>query len=160
MCLGVGDTAVHNYDDRNMDILDIRRNVPMHIYVWPITQCHLNQGGTDLNDSWTGADTSISGSVVLAGYTDGSWTGTHLLREDGVRDFAAMAVDEDGLQLWWFQVKALVASRCEVHGDRAKLVRCSLSLQRFPGLAAERRCQHDVIRLDRLYPRSQSVSTT
>lgn len=72
------------------------------------------QGGTDLDDTWEGAALVNDGSIVLAGHTFGNWTGTrHVL--DGDRDFAAMAVDEDGEHLWSYQVKAMVlVLRCVV----------------------------------------------
>lgn len=47
----------------------------------------------------------MDGSIILAGYTSGTWVGTRGTEEDGVQNFAAMAVNEEGLQLWSYQVK-------------------------------------------------------
>lgn len=41
------------------------------------------------------------GSIVLAGYTTGDWDGAAA----GITDFAAVAVDEDGEELWRWQVR-------------------------------------------------------
>lgn len=40
------------------------------------------------------------GSIILAGYTDGDWDGEVV----GLSDFAAVALDEDGVELWRWQV--------------------------------------------------------
>lgn len=39
--------------------------------------------------------------MVLAGWTDGDWFGERV----GINDFAAVALDEDGAELWRWQVK-------------------------------------------------------
>ena len=44
------------------------------------------------------------GSVVLAGTTYGSWKGD-LSGTDAVADFIAVALDEDGEELWRWQVR-------------------------------------------------------
>lgn len=54
---------------------------------------------------WTAAATAVDDSIVLAGITFGNWVGTEGIHADGIRDFAAMAVDEEGLHLWSYQVK-------------------------------------------------------
>ena len=41
------------------------------------------------------------GSIVLAGWTSGNWFG----EVAGLQDFAAVALDEDGEELWRWQVK-------------------------------------------------------
>lgn len=41
------------------------------------------------------------GSIVLAGWTDGDWEGELV----GTLDFAALALDEDGAELWRWQVR-------------------------------------------------------
>lgn len=46
------------------------------------------------------------GSIVLAGWTDGDWFG----EVTGDFDFAALALDEDGVELWRWQVKHVVDS--------------------------------------------------
>lgn len=42
----------------------------------------------------------VDGSIVLAGVTDGNWDGELV----GTTDFAAVALDEDGAELWRYQV--------------------------------------------------------
>lgn len=65
------------------------------------------QGDTDRDDQWREAATAIDGSIVLAGYAYGTWTGPQDSREDGIGKFAAMATDEEGLQLWSYHVSVL-----------------------------------------------------
>ncbi len=47
-----------------------------------------------------GATARSDGSVVLVGATTGAWDGVMT----GISDFAAVALDEDGLELWRWQV--------------------------------------------------------
>lgn len=50
------------------------------------------------------------GSIVLAGLTDGDWAGGPV----GITDFAAVALDEDGEELWRYQVCEHRAPGCTV----------------------------------------------
>lgn len=63
------------------------------------------QGGTDLDDYIHGTATTNNGSIVLAGYTRGNWARPSNKSHDGYLDFAAMAMDAEGLQLWSYQAK-------------------------------------------------------
>ncbi len=47
-----------------------------------------------------GSAARSDGSVVLVGATTGAWDGV----KTGINDFAAVALDEDGLELWRWQV--------------------------------------------------------
>lgn len=47
-----------------------------------------------------GAAARADGSIVLAGYTNGDWAGEMV----GQTDFASVALDEDGAELWRWQV--------------------------------------------------------
>lgn len=50
-----------------------------------------------------GVATSIDGtSVIIGGYTDGSWM--EFNEAEGEKDFAGMLMDADGTALWTYQV--------------------------------------------------------
>lgn len=49
------------------------------------------------------ATTRGDGSIVLGGYTFGTFAGT-FLGDDGATDFLAVALDENGDELWRWQV--------------------------------------------------------
>lgn len=51
------------------------------------------------------------GSIVLAGITDGEWDGGPF----GVVDFVAVALDEDGVELWRYQVREHPAPGLDVN---------------------------------------------
>lgn len=72
----------------------------------------LLQDGTVFNDKWEAAATAVDGSIIVAGTTHGNWTGTKYIFGDDPRDFAAMAIDEDGMLLWSYQVKSHEIIRC------------------------------------------------
>lgn len=57
-----------------------------------------SQGGA--NDVFSGVATGPDGSIVLAGYTDGSWDAP----SKGGTDFAAVNLDAEGAVLWRWQV--------------------------------------------------------
>lgn len=52
----------------------------------------------------------------MVGHTTGDWAGTRVIRLDEVSDFAAMAMDDEGLRLWLYQVKTLRLLYCLVGG--------------------------------------------
>lgn len=87
---------------------------------WHTLRLFDTQGGTDLDDVWQDAATSVWGSTVFVGYTSRNWTGAQSIREDNVSDFAAMAMSEDGLQLWTYQVISLGMSLSGMHSRRTK----------------------------------------
>lgn len=58
------------------------------------------QNGTDGRDAFPGAAMGDDGSVVLAGYTDGAFSGG----SKGAEDFAAVKLSADGEELWRWQV--------------------------------------------------------
>lgn len=89
------------------------------------------QGGTASYDKWEAADTATDGSIVVAGTTCGNWTGTKYIFGDDLCDFAAMAIDAEGMQLWLYQVKALSMVRRSAHTTRTIWVLYSLFLTRF-----------------------------
>ncbi|CAM9254578.1 unnamed protein product [Sphacelaria rigidula] len=60
------------------------------------------QDGSDDLDEILGAASAEDGSVVLAGYTDGSYDG----RSTGLEDIVAVKLDVDGELLWKWQVCA------------------------------------------------------
>lgn len=62
----------------------------------------LQDGATELGRSEEiyGVATGGSGSVVLAGATDGWWSGSNA----GDADFAAVTLDENGTEIWRWQV--------------------------------------------------------
>ncbi|CAM9931836.1 unnamed protein product, partial [Ascophyllum nodosum] len=57
------------------------------------------QGGTDGDDYMYSVVVGNDGSVVVAGYTAGSWACANL----GEVDFAAVKLDKDGKELWRWQ---------------------------------------------------------
>lgn len=61
-------------------------------------------GGTNLADAVyiKALAARPDGSVVLGGSTDGGWYGE--LSPEATRDFMAVALDEDGAELWRWQV--------------------------------------------------------
>lgn len=59
------------------------------------------QDGTILNDKIQAAAATGDGSVVLAGYTHGEWSG-ELTGEES--DFAAVKLDANGTEVWRWQV--------------------------------------------------------
>ena len=64
------------------------------------------QAGAAPNEASSLASTPRSdGSIVLAGSTSGVWD----TEEIGIRDFAAVALDEDGQELWRYQVRPWTA---------------------------------------------------
>lgn len=75
--------------------------------VWGMIMRRSLQGGTPQYDKFEAADTAIDGSIVVAGFTCGNWTGTKNISGDDLCDFAAMAIDAKGTPLWSYQVKAL-----------------------------------------------------
>ena len=58
------------------------------------------QDGTTEIDDIHALAVADDGSIFLAGYTLGNWTGTNL----GARDFAACKLDGNGTLLWKWQV--------------------------------------------------------
>lgn len=62
----------------------------------------LIQTGSDEKDEILGASAGSGGSVVLSGFTNGNWSGTHR----GSRDYTAMKLDSDGEVVWRLQVTA------------------------------------------------------
>lgn len=54
------------------------------------------------------------GSIVLAGIADGDWDGGPV----GENDFAVVALDEDGEELWRYQVCEHAAPSCESNQGR------------------------------------------
>lgn len=63
-----------------------------------------NQEGSALDGTYIyGAAARADGSVVLTGVTYGNWAAI-LSGEDGVGDFMAVALDENGDELWRWQV--------------------------------------------------------
>lgn len=59
-----------------------------------------DQDGTKDVDSWESTITGTHGSVILAGFTRGSWGETI----KGGSDFAALSLDATGMPLWAYQV--------------------------------------------------------
>lgn len=62
----------------------------------------LEQAGTIYEDEWESAVAGTNGSIVLAGFTEGSWETTI----KGDADFAAVTLDAAGRTLWSYQVSA------------------------------------------------------
>ena len=58
------------------------------------------QDGTDEFDSVSAAVVGHDDSIVLAGYSSGSWSGI----APGGADFTAVKLDADGIELWRWQV--------------------------------------------------------
>lgn len=65
--------------------------------------CPPEQSGTEFDDEFEGAAIGNDGSVVISGYTYGSWAVTQA-GDDEDTDFVAMAMDADGNVLWEYQV--------------------------------------------------------
>lgn len=63
---------------------------------WP----YVSQNGSAGDNSLWAATALADGSVVLAGYTTGSWSGSN----QGAADFAVVKLDVDGLEEWRWQV--------------------------------------------------------
>lgn len=73
---------------------------------------YLGQAGipTYFVSAWAAA-ARADGSIVLAGRTQGDWGGELV----GTTDFAAVALDEDGAELWRWQVSLWITWRvCDV----------------------------------------------
>lgn len=94
------------------------------------TSYRCTQDGTALEDVWAGAATTINGSIVLAGYTYGNWAGTEDIRLDEERDFAAMSMDGERLQLWSYQVKLSLMFRFLARGHFTNW--CSVDVRNVP----------------------------
>lgn len=62
--------------------------------------CAPHQSGTSVDDSFFAVAMATDGTVVLAGETEGGWSG----KPSGGSDFVAMKLDEQGLELWRWQV--------------------------------------------------------
>lgn len=80
----------------------------------PETPSVLGQGSVPLDSVVSfGAAARADGSIVLAGWTDGDWFG----ERTGFADAAAVALDEDGVELWRWQVKVMhvLISHVELH---------------------------------------------
>lgn len=61
------------------------------------------QDGSDYNDVFFAAAMGNDGSIVMTGYTDGSWNATNA-GGDGTIDFAAAKIDADNGVLWRWQI--------------------------------------------------------
>lgn len=61
----------------------------------------LEQDGTIFEDDWESAVAGPDGSIILAGFTEGSW----LTTINGLRSFAAVSLDATGTVLWSYQVR-------------------------------------------------------
>lgn len=80
----------------------------LHLDVRPMTQPQ--QGGTPYTDDFNAVATDINGtSLIIGGYTYGSWVETNEAEEYSA-DFAVMYIDENGTLLWTYQV-LLVCNR-------------------------------------------------
>lgn len=60
------------------------------------------QGGTAFADVLSTVLVGGDGSVVLAGYTSGSWTGSS---NAGEEDYLVVKLDSDGNEIWVWQVR-------------------------------------------------------
>ena len=56
------------------------------------------------DDEFVGAAIGIDDSVILSGFTYGSWAGTQAGNQDD-RDFVAMSINAEGDVLWRYQVR-------------------------------------------------------
>lgn len=59
------------------------------------------QSGTEFDEQFVKAATETDGSMVISGYTDGSWATTN----NGGWDFVAMSINVDRNILWEYQVR-------------------------------------------------------
>lgn len=51
----------------------------------------------------TAVTVQADGTIVLGGYTEGDWAGTNA----GGHDFAIVALDDDGEEIWRWQVTCM-----------------------------------------------------
>lgn len=66
--------------------------------------CAPIQEGTEFEEEFASAAIGINGSVVLSGYTYGSWAATQVGTEND-RDFVAMSINAERDVLWTYQVR-------------------------------------------------------
>lgn len=66
-----------------------------------VSLCVSQQRGTSVDDSFSSVAVASDGAVVLAGETSGGWSGA----ASGGVDFAAVKLDEDGVEVWRWQVR-------------------------------------------------------
>lgn len=76
------------------------------------------QNGTDDRDEFEAAASSDNNSVIMAGYTKGSWS--RVKQNNGTLDPAAVKIDADGTEVWRWQVRGLFETRLDT--DDTKLV--------------------------------------
>lgn len=67
--------------------------------------CVSGQGGTIFDEQFEGAAFGTDGSVVMSGYTYGSWSATTEGDDDDM-DFVAMSMDANRNIMWTYQVGA------------------------------------------------------
>lgn len=72
------------------------------------------KGGTADEDRFYNIAEGNDGSVVITGHTFGVWS----IRNSGDADFAAIKLNEHGVELWRWQVTHLVLSVCMRHHPR------------------------------------------